>query len=79
MKIIKRGQIENYRKCEHCGCEMIYEYSDVYRDPLRPSHYYIQCPICYEKLWLDETPELNRLYQKHIDSLLGGKEESEID
>lgn len=25
MKIIKRGQIENYHKREHCSCEMIYQ------------------------------------------------------
>lgn len=76
MKIIQRGQIENYHKCEHCGCEMIYDHYDVYWDPSRPVHYYIHCPGCYEKLWLDKTPELDKLFQKHTDSLIGEKEES---
>ena len=73
MKIIKRGQIEHYHKCEYCGCEMIYEYQDVYWDSTdnsRLDYYYIHCPNCYEKLWLDKTPELDELYQKHVDRLM---------
>ena len=64
MKIINRGRIENYARCEHCGTEIQYDKYDLRWSHTEEECYYVICPICGKIIWIDGTPELDKMYHE---------------
>ena len=64
MKIVKIGKLENRAKCGCCNTELIYDKYDLKWTHTEESYYYINCPLCREKIWLRSTPELDKMYHE---------------
>ena len=63
MKIIKRGRIEHYTRCEYCGTEMIFDANDLQWTHTEPEYYFVTCPVCGMRVWMKSTPELDALWR----------------
>lgn len=64
MEIIKRGRIDNYAKCAHCGTKVRYNKYDLHWTHTEENCYYLICPLCHEMIWVDKTPELDKAYNE---------------
>lgn len=64
MQIIKRRKIENLARCEYCGTELKYDMYDLNLAHTEENYYYIICPLCGGKIWLQSTPKLDKLYHE---------------
>ena len=64
MKILKIGHIENYARCAKCGAELQYDKHDLRWSHTEEKCYYIVCPICGGIIWIDGTPELDKMYHE---------------
>ena len=63
MQIVKRGKIENLARCEHFGTELKYDKYDLWWSHTEEC-YYLVCPVCKEIIWLNGTPELDKMYHE---------------
>lgn len=60
---ILQTEMKNLAKCD-CGTVVRYNKYDLQWSHTEENCYYLICPVCKKIIWLDKTPEMDKMYNE---------------